>query len=616
MSRIPRAIKINEIESLRQITAGSSWKLLSRSTAVLLPITVAFALLILVTGNVQVSAGAQSVYRSEQNVVTTKTVTPPRGLFYDRNGQKLTANVDSYTLSLKPGDFPGDKLDAVLGIISKDSNVSVDDLKVKVQGHTSDAIPLLTGLTSAQTIILSNSLKDLPVNIVTDVKRQYLFPTEFAQVIGYTGLADANDIKAGFTSTDEVGKYRLEKVLDSQLRGVKGQVANTAAGPSTVDSVAGNNVFLTLDAQWQQWLYKIMGNQVDQLGGEGGAAAIVDVSNGDVRGYVSYPSFDPNKFADGISSADYNQLLADIRKPLIDKVISTQTSPGSTYKLIAAYAALQYGAIDGNFHVFSNRCMQVGDHPFCEYGHFFIGDMDVVRALARSSNIFFCTSILKLSAEQGFQKYIDAAKLMGMGSPTGIILDGEVSGILATPDLKTKLYGQQWFEGDTCNSIIGQGMTAVTPLQMAMMVSTFYNGGNYYQPNIIDKITDQDGNVVQSDFHKLERTIPMSDNTTSLIQAGMYNVVNTSEGTDYWYLHFVPLNFYAKTGSAETYDVVNGQIIPKVDGWIEGKFDYQGKTFAFAADIKFAGGGWNASQVMMRFGNCLVNNFADGCDQI
>ena len=108
----------------------------------------------------------------------------------------------------------------------------------------------------------------------------------------------------------------------------------------------------------------------------------------------------------------------------------------------------------------------------------------------------------------------------------------------------------------------------------------------------------------------------MSDSTRDLIQSGMYDVVNSPEGTDYWYLHSIPLNFYGKTGSAETYDVVNGEIIPKEDGWIEGKFDFQGKIYAFAADIKFAGGGWIASQVMMRFGNCLVNNFADGCDQI
>jgi penicillin-binding protein 2 len=616
MSAKLRATKIVDVEDLQAMSSSAAWQFVSRSKAIIFPISLVFVILTIVTASVQINAGAESVLRSEQNTLTSKLITPPRGLFYDRTGKKLTVNEHSYKLIINPIDFDQADLVELFGVISRETGVTQPELEQKLTGKTNEDVILLTGLTSPQAIILGNSLSHLPINLIADVKRNYLFPEEFAHVIGYTGLADIQDLEAGLLANDEVGKYRLEKIFDTQLRGVKGKELHTTDGNTTVSSLPGNNVFLTINSQWQEWLYKILGNQVDSLGGQSGAAVIVDVSNGDIWTYASYPSFDANQFASGITAGQYAALAEDLRKPLVDKVIGIQTTPGSTYKLVTSYALLQAGVVDENTHVYSDRCMYIGDYPFCEFGRFFIGDLDIVRALSRSSNIFFCDAILRLSQEQSYDRFVESAKALGLGELTGINIEGEVAGILATPELKLKLTGESWFAGDTCNSVIGQGMTTVTPLQMAMMVSTFFNGGKYYQPNLVSRIADQSGNIVEENFHKLIREVPLTDKTRDLIQAGMYNVVNTEEWTDYWFLHHIPLNFYVKTGSAETVDFSSGQREDKVDGWLVGKFDYQGKTFAFGANIRFAGGGWNISQVMMRFGNCLVNDFADGCDQI
>src|SRR5690606_36566348 len=128
-------------------------------------------------------------------------------------------------------------------------------------------------------------------------------------------------------------------------------------------------------------LQDLLAAQVGAAGADSGAAVIVDTSSGDIKAITGAPSFDPNLFIGGISGAEYQTLLDQKGRPLIDKVIGIQAPPGSTFKLVSAYAALQSGAIDENTHYFSNQCMDLGGYQFCEYGRFFLGDLDIRRAL-------------------------------------------------------------------------------------------------------------------------------------------------------------------------------------------------------------------------------------------
>lgn len=588
--------------------------LTSRSKSVVFLISGLFLILVLATFSQQFN-GVGSVYAAEQNLIAQQIVAPPRGLFYDRNGVRLVTNRSSFGLLVRKSDYDELKLNSLLdklsAVISFDRQVVIDRFNSTDDTH----VLLIGGLTNEQRLLFEGLALLEKYSFVDYAIRDYDKAQYYSHIIGYTGLASAEDVKAGAGPRDIVGKYRLEKLLNVDLSGIKGRVVNQLTNDITFAEVPGNNVVLTINDQWQHALYNILGRQVDTVGGIGGAAAIIDISNGDVVAHVSYPTFDPNVFTKGMTQDEYQALLNDPRQPLIDKVASTQIAPGSSFKVVTSYVLLENGVIDGSTHVFSTGCMQISaGFPFCEFGKYYLGDLDIKRALTRSSNIFFCQNVLKMVGEKGFSPFVEYSKLLGMGQLTGSGLDQEVAGVLASPEYKLQTFKQGWFSGDACNAVIGQGYTVVTPLQMAMMMSTIANGGKYYKPNYIKQIQDQTGSVVKADFTQLLRTVPLKEQTQTLILDGMRQVVTSPEGTAYWHLHAMPGNFRAKSGSAQAFVYENDKLVEKVNGWLIGTFDHGGKTYAFAAEIALGGGGWNVSQVMQRFANCLFSDFASQCE--
>lgn len=575
---------------------------------------VAFLLLISATFVKQLN-GAQSVALAERNFLREVELPAPRGLFYDRNGVRLVENVASFSIYLVKLDIDSSSWQDLLNSLAKVVNVDVGELNTKrslaFEGKESRLL-LASGLNSSQKNLLAENLKNFPVEFVAGRYRYYTYGAYLSHVLGYTGMATAQDVKEGAGLQDVVGKYRLERIWQSVLKGQPGKVISEPSGRvRTVPEIPGDNLVLTLDIKWQKAMRDILARQVDRLGAEFAAGVIVDISNGEVLVHSGYPDFDPNLFSRGISGADYQLLLADWRKPLIDKVASTQLAPGSSYKIVTSYGLLQNGIVDAGTKVFSTGCMQIAaGFPFCEFGRFYLGELDLKRAITRSSNIFFCENILKLFNAGGYQSFVSSARELGMGQVTGSGLDNEAAGSLADPAQKVN-----WYAGDACNAVIGQGDTVVTPLQMAMMVATIFNGGAYYKPTYVRQVLDQQGAVKQSDLTQEVRKLAILPATQELIQAGMSQVVNSPEGTAYWHLHNSPGNFTGKSGSAQAFTYANGQLVERVNGWLIGTFDYAGKRYAFAVAISLGGGGWYASEVMQKFANCLFSDFAVGCDQ-
>jgi penicillin-binding protein 2 len=290
---------------------------------------------------------------------------------------------------------------------------------------------------------------------------------------------------------------------------------------------------------------------------------------------------------------------------LLDKVIGVQAAPGSIFKLVSAYAALEKGIIEPESMYYSNGCMKIGDHSFCEYGKFALGNLDLRNAIKRSSNIYFCQSSLKLANEQGIPALVNAAADLGIGKKTGIIFEGEASGVMASPEYKSRVFGERWFGGDTCNTAIGQGMVATTPMQMAMVVGTLANSGIRLAPNVIKEISDQSGTFVSGGIAQELAKIPLAHSTEVAILDGMKMAAQEWGGTAAAFLADNPASFRIKTGSAEA--------VEGVHSWMVGTFQYQGRVFAFAAHIHFGGGSRNVIPVMDEFGNCLYANFPNYC---
>ncbi len=575
-----------------------------------------FIILVISSFNLQIIQGNYYVTRSSNINVREKYLLPQRGLFYDINGDLLTKNVEMFDLYLSKGDYSEDEKKSISDTISKNSNIEKDQLINLMASSKELDLKLASNLNSETASKLQEYFKDNnSIYFKSGYKREYVYPEYFSHVIGYTGGVTSEDVKNGYLSEEQKGKYKLESQLENQLKGIKGRSVYVGGVEIREDGEPGDNVYLTINSVWQRKLYNIIANLSDIYNAAGGAGVIVDNSNGNVVSMISYPGLNVNEFVTGIPIATFNDIKNDRRKPLIDKAIGQAAAPGSSFKLITSYALLESRTIDESTHYFSNRCIQLGGgYDFCEFGKYFYGDMDIVRALYKSSNLFFCNNTLKLYGDGNFNRLVDSATLFNIGQKTGINLDGEVAGIMDSPEYRAKSLHLSWYDGDTCNAAIGQGAILTTPIQMAMLVSSIENNGKYYQPNVIDKITDSIGNIVFKSEVKIEKNISIQPKTLDLIKTGMYDVAHNPQGTIYYFMHDVPGNVRAKTGTAEVYENINGQQVYRTHGWIVGAFDFEGKSYSFSFHLAYGGGGFYIGEAAKRFVNCVYDGMSDGCE--
>jgi len=578
-------------------------------------VLITFIILLFRGAELQINASSE-YYDSSLNLSTFRKYIPAqRGLFLDRNLNILAKNYPDYSLYLFKKEYtvediikikellkniiPDEQLDTILELIK------TTEYDIKLAENLS--YNSLNGIKFAGEF-------DEYFYLINLQKREYLYPEEFSHLIGYTGKTNGSDTANGYSQFDQIGKYKLESQFEDELKGVKGATYLMDGTQNSIPAESGNNIELTIDKDWQIALYKIIKKHSDEYNSAGGAGVIIDNSNGKVMTIISYPGFDSNLFITGISNDQYDLYSEDRKLPLIDKSISLQIAPGSTFKIITAYTLLENNIVDQNTSYFSNRCLQEVNFDFCEYQKYFYGQMNIVRAIYKSSNLFFCVNSLKLEEEGKLDKLFEAEKAFGLGQNTGINIDGELPGNIDTPEYKKANFDLGWYSGDTCNSVIGQGSNTVTPIQMALVAQTIDNKGRAYKPNVVSKITDSFGNTIQDFEPEILREISMSGVTVNLISEGMWNVANYWDGTVYPFLGGLPGNIRAKTGTAEASEVLkDGSINNTTHGWIIGSFDYEGKSYSFAHVLHLGGGGFYVGQIMRDFINCLYSDFPDTC---
>lgn len=578
-------------------------------------ITVITFILILSMFNLQVVNGVLYADRSKNNITSTKYFAPSRGLIFDSNGYALAQNEIYYDLYLNKKHYSNDDIANLTKIL--DEGFPSKDLLVDLNGindQNSD-IKILDYLTEDEANMFEEVLEsDNSFYLAKGEKRVYKYPLEFSHLLGYTGKVNEEDLKKeGYETTDHIGKYKLEAYLEDGLKGIKHKSVFVGETEIKQDGEAGQNYTLTIDNRWQRALYNSLQDYNHRLGGAGGAGVIIDTENGKVKALVSFPGFDANQFVTGAASSYLDELANSRNKPLVDKSIGAQAAPGSIFKLITSYTLLQSGIVDRNTRYFSNRCIKLGSSDFCEFGRFFYGDMNIERAITKSSNLFFCEHMIRYENEFGIAGFVNSAKQFGIGYKTGIDLPGEISGNMDSPEYKKTVFNLGWFTGDTCNAAIGQGSIVVTPIQMAQVVATIQNGGKFLKPQLIEKTTDSKGRVISSFEPEVLRTIEMSEETRNLILSGMYSAAHNPEGTVYVFLNNVPGNIYVKTGSAETVETIDGIQHPRVEGWAIGLFEYENKTYAYSIFLNYSGGGYYVAPVIEKFARCLYSDFA-GCN--
>lgn len=594
-----------------------------------------FGVLLVSLVKLQVINGEELRSQSENNQVRVDSITADRGVIFDRNGKKLVENVASSKLyiSIEPyedsnGTLKEDDLTGVsntLQGILKDNWISSSDngtveyssitdkiLKVYAASPYFTAILLADDLDNDTIIKIKAASDDLPGVYIDDgSKRYYPYGEAAGAILGYTGNVTADDLSTldYVSASDTVGRTGLEREYDQKLAGTDGKIAwevdsqgRKIASDGLVLSqpVSGENLYLTVDIDIQNELYKLLKEGVKSNKAAGGAAVIEDVNTGEIVAMVTYPTYDDNAFIGGISYADYNALLSSGSNPLMNRAIAAQEPPGSTFKTMVSVAALDAGAITksttyvstSNYH-FSNGA------KFQEYMNHSYGTLNVIDALSVSSNVFFC-EVIRHWDMNALVPYLEK---FGIGKLTGIDLPGEASGRLPSPANKFLLATTSspwldpvWYpEGDSCNSVIGQGITLATPIQMVNWVAAIANEGTLYQPHLAKYFVDDNGNKTETPITVLQSNIA-GKQAFDITREGMWSVVNGKRA-------FIPMLanlgvvVAAKTGTAEFGTLDKDGHYTHTHAWTSGFFPYDNPKYSFAIFLEDGGLSLNASTI-------------------
>ena len=517
---------------------------------------IAFIFLILIFFVFKLQIIESEKYRNiaEKNIVRIQTIYPTRGEIYDRKYRPIALNKPSYNLYITPGKIL-DK-EKVSRFISDNFNKEIEKIKEIIHENryrSYQDILLIQNIPFEKMIKTSEQFNYYPSLLFKAEKvREYYFANHFT---GYTGRITENEYEKfrekGYSINSNVGKTGLEKYYENLLRGENGkQVLQVDASGNNLEFFKhnlqkspqnGNDLILTIDNDLQEYISSIFPKN------NNGSIVVMDIKTGGILAYVSKPDFDPNLFSGGISAAQWDKLITDTKKPMLDRVIHGTYPPGSVYKPIMASLGLDEKEIDPKTKL--TKCdggMWFGNRYFkcwLEKGH---GRLAVEDAMKYSCDVFFYDLSTRFSLEQ-LNRY---TKQNFLSTHTGIDLPGERRGFFPSRKWYIDNYGKYvGILGHKVNLSIGQGEVLVTPLQICAYYSAIGNNGVWKRPHLLDKRIEVENtykNVVE------EKHLPMSEETLKLIQNSLYRTVNERYGTG-TAANVGGVEVYGKTGSAENH---------------------------------------------------------------
>ncbi len=580
-----------------------------------LTITFLFGVLFVNLVNLQIVEGNENLFLSSTIKTSEVVVRAPRGLIYDRDGDLLVVNKPSFEVVINLEQLPIEREDEIMSNISEIIEVDREELWAEFYKKAYDdegerivvsQVNLVKDITRDQMVSISSRNEELPgVFIEMGTSREYIGDETYSHVVGYVREVSSSELESGdYFSGDIIGSVGLEAYYDSILRGTNGKriIENdrndtTVRELMPVEAFSGDSIQISIDSKMQEKMTEILGAGIERNGADGGVAIIMDVTNGEILTLVSLPAFNPNDIVRGLSSDEYLSLSSDSSLPLYNRAVSMTQPPGSTFKTVVAVAALQESVIDESTIFNSEGCMELSEgYEFCEVGKAPLGKLNIYQALTRSSNIYFCNTMLRLGID-ALNNYTDD---FGLGQYTGIDLPGEQKGVVSSKEIKKDLQGEEWYLGDSCNTVIGQGLMRVTPIQMVSWMSAIANGGIMYKPHLLVAVMDENSEVKEAVTPEVINSLPVDSENLDIIKEGMHLVVNDPWGSAFP-LRGLESDPAAKTGSAESYRKVNGRFEKQGHSWVGGFFPYENPRYTFVVYLEFGGWGYKSAEVMRDF---------------
>jgi penicillin-binding protein 2 len=508
--------------------------------------------------SMQILRGEQ--YRSAaQNIAKRTTVIPAqRGEIYDRNyTQPLVLNTDSFAVSITPGEVPQGEMDTVIGKLAEILKISRDQIERKVPPsiyYLYQPVEVAVNISFAAIAVLAEQVDALPgVSWQSKPIRSYAEIGSLSHIIGYVGDITRDELtmlyNKGYQQGDVIGKNGIERQYDEILRGREGRETRTVdvrgrrvSGENTrIAPTMGKNLVLTIDRKIQTLAEKALGQRI-------GAVIVLRPTDGEILAMVSYPWYDPNIFIHSELSAEYQSLVDDPNKPLINRAIQSSYPPASTFKIVMTTGILAEDAFPADQTIDCPGEISYGDRAWrCHIrrpGH---GRLNLHEAMAQSCDIYYWVVGRDYL---GIEQIVNYARDYGYGELSGVDIPGEISGFIPTPQWKERRLHERWLGGDTMNTSIGQGYTLVTPLQMADMVAMAVNDGVVYKPHFLKEVRDpQTGAVEQSVQPEILHQSDIDKAVFRQVKEDMRGVI--SEGTARFPLNIKSVEIAGKTGTGE-----------------------------------------------------------------
>lgn len=469
---------------------------------------------------------------AEENRINIRLIPPTRGQVFDRNGVIIAGNEPSYRITMVKED--AGNVDEVIARLSALVELDEDELN-RALTEMQRSAPFLP-VTVAERVTwddISRVAVNAPalpgVTPEVGLSRSYPRRGDFAHVVGYVGPVSERDL-ARYETPDpvlriprfQIGKVGIEARHEEVLRGRAGakRVEVNAVGRvmrelDRREGTPGADMQLTVDTKLQSYINA-------RLGEESASVVVMDVTNGDLLGIASSPSYDPNKFVRGISVADFGELRDNDHRPLASKTVQDAYPPGSTFKMVTVLAALDAGVVSPDETVWCPGHMEVGGrrfHCWKRAGH---GHMNLEQSLRESCDVYYYDLALKV----GIERIAETARRLGLGHAFNIGMSAVTEGLVPNKDWKERERGSGWVIGDTVNASIGQGFVLSSPLQLAVMTARLATGKEI-MPRLVRRIGDTDT------AEDAERDLGFNENHLRQIRRAMFAVSNNRRGTAY-----------------------------------------------------------------------------------
>jgi penicillin-binding protein 2 len=545
-----------------------------RLTALQVVVTAVFAALAVAFWVFQIAQHQKFDEMADNNHRRRLPLPAPRGVLFDRFGKVLVENQNTFNIALdreQSGDI-NETLHLLAAATGADEGQMRETVNRRRREPSYRPIVLVENATFEQVVAFRARRLELPGIIEQQVPaRQYPRSEMGAHLFGYVGEASEADLAkpeySGVEPGSMVGKAGVEQSYNKLLMGKDGDrlvVVNSRGREmgeaSKQPPVEGRRVQLTIDADVQRATEEGFAHF-----GYNGAAVILDPRSGEVLAFTSLPAYNPNEFAGGIDLADWNSLLTNDLKPLQNRALQGRYSPGSTFKVAVATAALEEGVVTPDFRVFCpGGATFYGRYFQCHLkgGH---GSVDMRHAIEKSCNVYFYTLGKMLEVDR-IHKW---ASLLGLGERSGIDLPNEIKGLVPSTAWKKTTREPKWYPGETISVSIGQGQVSVTPISLAVMMMTIANGGTRYTPHVV-KAVDEGKGWEPVPAPPPQSTVKMKQSTIDALHEGLWMVVNAA-GTG-GRARIQNYNVAGKTGTAQVISlegakVAKGKMDVRDHGW-------------------------------------------------